>query len=108
MVDKHHPIRLSDSDYSPVIVIQGDHGESAARTGLEKDDNLRAAFRILNAYHMPDGGERVLYPTITPVNSFRKIFNYYLGADFEILEDRSYLTSDGTDVTEVVSQDFDK
>jgi len=99
-------ILLSDADYSPVIVIQGDHGEPAVTTGFSEDDRIRAGYRILNAYHLPDGGGNVLYETISPINTFRTIFNYYLNADFEILEDKSYL-GDGTDVTDVVRQPFD-
>jgi hypothetical protein len=57
--------------------------------------------RILNAYYLPEqkAGEKAdqrtdpktdLYPSITPVNSFRMIFRKYFGADMPILEDKSY------------------
>jgi hypothetical protein len=99
-------ILLSDSEYSPVIVIQGDHGESAVQLGLDDDDDLRAGFRIMNAYRLPDGGDSLLYPSISPINTFRVIFNYYLGADFDLLEDRNYAITGSQlefiDVTEVV------
>ena len=64
----------------------------------------------LAPYHLPDDGDRMLYPSISPVNSFRFIFNHYLGADFDLLEDRSYQPSQSTDfneftdVTNVVSR----
>ena len=32
----------------------------------------------------------LLYPAISPVNTFRLIFNTYLGADYPLLEDISY------------------
>ena len=34
-----------------------------------------------------------LYPSITPVNSFRLVFNHYFGTNFDMLADESYITS---------------
>ncbi len=45
---------------------------------------------ILNAYYLPGDGSLSLYPGITPVNSFRVIFNSYFGTDYPILPDISY------------------
>ena len=45
----------------------------------------------MNAYHLPNKDDSLLYPSMSPVNTFRIIFNYYLGADFDLLEDKSYL-----------------
>jgi hypothetical protein len=45
---------------------------------------------ILNAIYLPDGDARVLYPSISPVNTFRVVFNQYFGTDLELLPDRSY------------------
>ena len=47
---------------------------------------------ILNAYYLPKGGNKTLYKTITPVNSFRKIFNHYFKTDYKILDDVSYFS----------------
>lgn len=71
---------IAETDPDPIIIIQGDH----SRTG-SKDP-----FGVLNAYYLPDGGTELLYPTISPVNSFRVIFNYYFGADFPLIEDISF------------------
>jgi len=98
---------LSDQDYSPVIIIQGDHGAGWANIDLDDEQQLRHRFGIMNAYHLPDGGDKLLYPSISPVNTFRVILNYYLNADFDLLEDRSYLTPENSgfiDVTDVVSR----
>lgn len=108
-------VLLSDSDYSPVIVLQGDHGEPTAINTEIGEDGLQGDFGIMNAYHLPDGGSSLLYPSISPVNTFRVIFNYYLNGDFELLEDASYYQDSArnvvhvqwTDVTEVVSRGFD-
>jgi hypothetical protein len=98
---------LSAEDYSPIIIIQGDHGEGWIDIDLNYDDQLRRVFPIMNAYRLPDGGDRLLYPSISPVNTFRVIFNNYLGADFDLLEDRSYTATHDyhfIDVTNLVSQ----
>lgn len=72
---------ISESEVPPVIVLQSDHGYMAS----EQD-----RMKILNAYYLPDGGAQQLYPTITPVNSFRLIFNYYFGESLPVLDDRSF------------------
>jgi len=48
---------------------------------------------ILNAYYLPRGGQDLLYENISPVNSFRLIFDYYFGGNFGLLEDGSYFSS---------------
>jgi hypothetical protein len=48
---------------------------------------------ILNAYYLPEGGERLLYPSISPVNSFRVVLNAYFGAELPLLPDNTYFTS---------------
>lgn len=78
----------------PIIVIQGDHGpksrldqESLARTELSE------VFPILNAYLLPDDLKGLLYPDITPVNSFRLILDGLFGADLPRLQDRSFYST---------------
>jgi hypothetical protein len=70
---------LDQSKTPPIIVIHGDHGLL--------DTNR---FEILNAYYLPEDGAKDLYSTITPVNSFRVIFDNYFGTDFSLLPDVSY------------------
>jgi hypothetical protein len=45
---------------------------------------------ILNAYYFPGGNTEMLVPGITPVNTFRVIFNTYFGTDLELLPDIEY------------------
>lgn len=82
---------LSESKVPPIIVLQADHGP--ASLGQMTDEHLRERFGILNAYHLPGGNDSLLYQAITPVNSFRVIFDFYFGADFGLLEDRNYYQS---------------
>ncbi len=66
------------SSMPPIIILQGDHGF--------RDTNR---LTILNAYYLPNGSQS-LYETVTPVNSFRIVFNEYFGGQFPLLPDMSY------------------
>jgi len=72
---------LSDSETPPIIILQGDHGPWSQPNPQH--------FFILNAYHLP-GHNDELYPTISPVNSFRLVFNDYFGGKYDMLKDVSY------------------
>ncbi len=72
---------LKDSSKPPIIIIQGDHGPAPF-------DVIPRRMKNLNTYYFPDNTEG-LYPTITPVNTFRLIFNKYFGQQYPLLEDRS-------------------
>ena len=71
---------LAVSDPQPIIILQGDTGP-----GLASNEGRMAN---LSAYYLP-GYEKLLPPTITPVNNFRLVFKQYFGADLELLADRS-------------------
>lgn len=82
---------IAHSKRPPVIIIQADHGPGAWLDWKDiNKTNLKERLTILNACYIPDGVDIGLYEGITPVNTFRLIFNYYLGTDFELLEDKSY------------------
>lgn len=99
-------LRLSPQD--PIIIIQGDHGpgsmlhwEDPAKT------NMFERLSILNAYHVPADTASLLYKNITPVNSFRIIFNSIFNANYKLLPDKSYFARwtkpyDFIDVTEKI------
>lgn len=85
---------LEKSKNPPIIIIMGDHGPGAYYDMLELDDScLMERFSILNAYYFPDGNYELLYPSITPINSFRVVLDQYLETDMDLLENRNYFAS---------------
>jgi len=80
---------LSKSDVEPIIILQGDHGPKLTVKALGIPNSEFIKFNILNAYYLPGKDNRLLYETITPVNSFRIVFNLYFDTDYELLKDES-------------------
>jgi hypothetical protein len=85
---------LSNSTMPPIIILQADHGP-ASMLDWEDPDNtyFKERLAILNAYYLPNDGDMNLYDEVTPVNTFRVIFDHYFGADYELLEDESYFST---------------
>jgi len=85
---------LARSDQPPVIIIQGDHGPGGSLDwGSPERSCLWERSGILNAYYLPGGGKDALYPSISPVNSFRVVLNTYFGTNLPLLPDETYFTS---------------
>ena len=100
---------MNETDHQPIIIIESDHG-----TSFDFDWNnptnemLKQRLSNLNAYYMPKGQE-LLYDTITPVNSFRIMFNSNFNGNFELLEDKVYWSNYDEpykfeDITKIVNQ----
>lgn len=97
-------------DEQPIIIIQADEGPYP-RLGThfpgswarEPAGDVRVKYGILNAYYLPGSrSEFTEYPSITPVNTFRMVFNRYFGADLPVLPDESYATVNGNDAYTLV------
>jgi hypothetical protein len=82
---------LENSAQPPVIILQADHG-SRVYSHLEKHDysDYKLNVPIFNAYYFPNAPDIPVYPTITPVNTFRIILNAYFGYNLPLEEDQSY------------------
>lgn len=76
---------LADSKTPPIIVLQSDHGPWI--NDKDPKNVYDARTRILNAYYVPGSLKNKLYPTISPVNSFRLIFSDVFNTNYPLLPD---------------------
>lgn len=74
---------LKKSETPPIIIIQSDHGPRPPLFPIGREEWRK----ILNALYLPGVDKAMLYDSISPVNTFRLIFNHYFGADYPLLED---------------------
>ena len=93
---------LTKSEPPPIIILQSDHGPPGVpEVTLTDEISRRAEFAILNAMYLPNGGETAVYEGMSPVNTFRAIFNHYFGTQHSLLEDRYYLADRETPFDQV-------
>ena len=96
---------LENATKESVIILFSDHGYRAEIDWENpSSENYVAGFNNLAAYYMPNQLDNPA-ETFSTVNTFRIIFNSYLGTEFEMLEDRQIWYDpqrpfDFTDVTD--------
>jgi hypothetical protein len=101
--------KILDENEKSIIIIQSDHGSGFDIDWKNPDESMiLQRLSILNAYYVPEISENEFYENITPVNSFRIIFNNYFNGNYKILEDRNYWNNgftpfDFEDVTEIIN-----
>lgn len=84
---------IKNSVTQPIIIIQSDHGPRASETAfklINKDFKIPSGemAKIFNAYYLPNlDKEKNLYDNISPVNSFRVVFNNYFNEHYKLLDD---------------------
>jgi|TARA_B110000967_G_C18897001_1_gene571476 hypothetical protein len=83
---------IKANNKNAIIIIQGDHGPCSELNDIDHFENNNFAERmpILNAYYFPDHDYSMLSKDISPVNSYRVIYNKYFGKNMPLLPNRSY------------------
>ncbi len=103
---------INNSQKPPIIILQSDHGPASILGKRENWDQnynqlgLKERSGILYAIFFPDKDYGGFYNDLTPVNTYRIIFNKYFGENWEILPDKTYYTTydeyDFKDITEAI------
>jgi hypothetical protein len=86
---------LANSKTPPIILVMSDHGPASMfRFDIDSPGCVWERTGNLYALRLPGHqNDGTLYSTISPVNTFRVIFNTYFGTKLLLLEDRSYLAA---------------
>jgi hypothetical protein len=96
---------LAASPQPPVIILQADHGPGSVLNWNDPEpEDLAERFAILNAYRIPgEAGPRIESPiasrqspipeSISPVNSFRLLFDRLFATDYAALPDKSLFST---------------
>ena len=78
------------SDRPRVLIIMGDHGFRDNEQPIEQRIRPKQ-FQNLTAIYFSDRDYERLYPSITPVNGMRMVFNKYFGFSLPLLADSSIM-----------------
>ncbi|HQF63644.1 MAG TPA: hypothetical protein PLT26_14180 [Anaerolineaceae bacterium] len=70
---------IENAETPPIIVLQSDHGWTTEHR-----------LQNLNALYLPGNSTLPISDTLTPVNTFRIVFNTYFGGHYPLLPDVSY------------------
>jgi hypothetical protein len=99
--------RLKVSKRPLIIIIQGDHGTTFP---AKKEKLWLRRHSVLNAMYFSEGTPEALYPSISPVNTFRVVLDEAIGSKYRLLPDRYYHSLnysrpyDLTDVTKTLKK----
>jgi hypothetical protein len=84
---------LAASPQPPVIILQADHGPGSVLNWDDPEpEDLAERFAILNAYHIPKMVEYSV-DSLSPVNSFRLLFDQLFATDYRRLTDQSWFST---------------
>lgn len=76
---------IEHSENPPVIVLQGDTGPGRVSKGRR--------MAILNALYLPEEWTKSIYAYISPVNTYRLIFDTFSNGELPLLDDVSYYST---------------
>jgi hypothetical protein len=91
---------LARSKKPPVIILQADEGpyiflDEFSKLNPVDQKALQIRTEILNAYYLPNSyNKAAIYDSITPVNSFRVVFNQIFKTNLELVSDDTFISPD--------------
>jgi len=86
-IDKLVTVLQKNSATLPIIIVQADHGIRPSNVGC--DIGIDEWRKVFNALYLPGMDRAALYQSMSPVNTFRIIFNHYFNTNYELLPDDS-------------------
>ena len=85
---------IAQSKVPFILILQADHGPGLQSVAMNLEGvNPEERMSILNAYYFYDQNYQGLSPTITPVNTFRLIFDQYFDQDLPLLENHHFYST---------------
>ena len=103
--------KLVTSEHDTIVILQSDTGTGFKINWNQPTDNMIIErLGNLNYIHFPNKNYEKL-DDVSPVNTFRIIFNEYFDENFPILEDKMYWSSaehpyNYKDVTQIIHNDI--
>ena len=97
---------LENSDGPPIIIIQSDTGPDIGFSDATNELRQASRMSIFNAYYFPNEKYDLLYDDITPVNSFRIIFDSHFQTNLGIVEDKVFFSTYEKPYTLIEITDF--
>jgi hypothetical protein len=100
MLKKTIDALLARTENPPVIILQADEGPWPRRYvhqykafdwGQATEAELNQKMKILNSFYLPGADTGTIYPNISPVNTFRLVFNIYFKTNLPLLADESFI-----------------
>ena len=84
---------LENSDNPPIIIIQSDTGPFVSFADMAEEGHQVSRISIFNAYYFPNEKYHLLYDDITPINSFRIVFDSQFQTNYGLLEDKVFFST---------------
>ena len=82
-----------NSENQPIIIVQSDTGPSTKFGETMNEKHQVDRMSIINAYYFPNGKYDLLSDDVTPVNSFRIVFDSHFETNYGLVDDRIFYST---------------
>jgi hypothetical protein len=85
---------IYENKKSKIIIIQSDHGNAVPMDWENPNEKMKHdRMSNINYIFVADKNRSSLYDNMTPVNTFRVLFNSYFDTNFDVLDDRVFFST---------------